>query len=363
VAPDIVVELRPRGKKLARPGDSLPAGAAARTPRLKNDSGVSPPRRPERAAEPDGPGDLAPRRRRPSTSGELERLGARLASANDALEQERQRRAALAKSLEDERTTNRQLRTEIGQARSELEVAATARAEAAAMEAELEDVRRQLREAERRHQADAQTLTRRHEEAAQALGREHDEVSQAHTALQDEVRQQAETLAAAREALAAERAETGRLHNRLAQLQQARDQAGSAVAKPAPPTGSPEPRAARRASLRSARASREASPRESDPTAASRREPDPTETQRFDVLGFSDEPAPAPAGPSRPASRRATRQTPDPPAWNPSTSERLRPLNPSLRRRTWWLGRLLALLVLCGVIAAVWAVLHSTVLH
>jgi hypothetical protein len=47
----------------------------------------------------------------------------------------------------------------------------------------------------------------------------------------------------------------------------------------------------------------------------------------------------------------------------PPTSERLRPLNPSLRHRTWWFGRLLALIVLCGVIAAVWVVLHSTVLH
>jgi hypothetical protein len=361
VAPDIVVELRPRGKKLARPGDSLAAGAAARTPRFKADGGAPAPRPPERALEPDGQGDLAARRRRPSTSGELERLGARLASANDALEQERRRRAALAQTLEDERTTNRQLRTELGQARSELEVAATARAEGAAMEAELEDVRRQLREAERRHRSDAEALTRGHEEATQALGRKHNEVAQAHIALQDELRQQSETLAAAREALATERAETGRLRNRLAQLQQARDQAGPAVAKPTAAAGAAEPRPSRRASSRAARASRESSAPEPAPAAASAREADPTETQRFDVLGFDDEPSPA--APAPPGSRRAARQTPDPPAWNPSTSERLRPLNPSLRRRTWWFGRLLALLVLCGVIAAVWAVLHSTVLH
>jgi hypothetical protein len=93
-----------------------------------------------------------------------------------------------------------------------------------------------------------------------------------------------------------------------------------------------------------------------------RSQADPTQTQPFDVLALQDELEPSPP-PSRPAGRRASHQTPDPPAWNPSTAERLRPLNPSLRHRTWWLGRLVALLVLCGVIAAVWAVLHSTVLH
>jgi hypothetical protein len=43
--------------------------------------------------------------------------------------------------------------------------------------------------------------------------------------------------------------------------------------------------------------------------------------------------------------------------------ERLRPINPSLRHRTWWFGRLLVLIVLLGVAAAVYLVLHTTVLH
>ena len=46
-----------------------------------------------------------------------------------------------------------------------------------------------------------------------------------------------------------------------------------------------------------------------------------------------------------------------------ASAARVRPLNPSLRHRTNWLGRLLALLVLGIVIAAVWIVLHSTILH
>jgi hypothetical protein len=395
VAPDIVVGLRPRGKKLARPGDVLSVGTAARAPRLKGaslvpgsrarDGGVSTPRAPERASEPDAEPDAAPRRRRPSPSIELERLGARLASANHALEQERERRAAMAKHLEDERTANRQLRIELGQARSELEVAATARAEATAVEVELEEARRQLRDAQRRHQADTEALTRRHEETAQSLTHDNDQVTQAHAAVQDELHEQTGALESTREALAAERAEAGRLRNRLAQLQQSREQARS----PAPETADAapaEPGARRGASSRSASASREAPPREADrsetrareaeraETRARRARPaetrppesDPTQTQRFDVLGLQDElePTPSfpPAPPSRPAARRAGHQAPTD-AWNPSTADRLRPLNPSLRHRTWWLGRLVALLVLCGVIVAVWAVLHSTVLH
>jgi hypothetical protein len=366
VAPDIVVGLRPRGKKLARPGDMLSAGTDARSPRFKDESVVSARSasnrgaEPNAAPEPNAEPDATPRRRRPSPSIELERLGARLASANHELEQERERRAAMAKNLEDERTTNRQLRIELGQARSELEVAATARAEATAVEAELEDARRQLREAQRRHQADTQTLTRRHEEAAQALGRDHEQVTQAHAAVQDELHEQAGALESTREALAAERAEAGRLRNRLAQLQQSREQVRPAAPAPAA-AAQAEPRSRRRPSSRS---SHEASSRE-----APSREADPTQTQPFDVMGLQDElestptaPAFPPLPPSRPASRRTAHQTPAD-AWNPSTAERLRPLNPSLRHRTWWLGRLVALLVLCGVIAAVWAVLHSTVLH
>lgn len=374
VAPDIVIGLRPKGKKLARPGDSLSAGTAPRAPRFKNESVVSAPTPPERASEPDAEPDPQPRRRRPSPSIELERLGARLASANHDLEQERERRAAMSKSLEDERTASRQLRIELGQARSELEVAAAARVEATAVEAELEDARRQLRETQRRHQSDTEALTRRHDETAQTLAHDHEQVTEAHAALQDELHEQAGALESTREALAAERAEAGRLRNRLAQLQQSREPgrpaaaaAGAAAGAAAADAAGDEPRARRRPSSRSAgssrdTASRDTASRDTDPTETRRRQADPTQTQRFDVLGPQDETEPSPR-PSRPAPRRASHQTTDPPAWNPSTAERLRPLNPSLRHRTWWLGRLVALLVLCGVIAAVWAVLHSTVLH
>ena len=121
VAPDIVIELRVKGRKLAQPGATLAVGEAARAPRSKDDppasealpEGVPPAPTPAR--------DPAARHRR---AVDLERLGARLASANHALEQERERRGRHGKSLEEERTANRQLRTDLGHARSELEIAA-----------------------------------------------------------------------------------------------------------------------------------------------------------------------------------------------------------------------------------------------
>jgi hypothetical protein len=356
VAPDIVVALRPKGRKLAKPGDTLAAGTDARAPRFKDGSVAAP--RPDAAtsrppAASDAPAPAPVPRRRPSQTAELERLGARVAAANHSLEQERERRAALAKTLEDERTTNRQLRTELGQARSELEVAATARAEATAMEEELNATRRELREAQRQHEEATQELTRRHARETQALSRRHDEVTQAHAAVQDELHRQAGALESTREALAAERAEAGRLRNRLTQAQETRQRGATPAG--APPAAAAAPRVPRRATSRAA----------AEPTE--RRDPDPSETQRFEVLGLGDEAdtatSPPPPSPSPPASRRSGQESPDDSGWNPSTADRLRPLNPSLRHRTWWFGRLLALIVLCGVIAAVWVVLHSTVLH
>ena len=367
VAPDIIVALRPKGKKLARPGDTLGVGTAARAPRFKDD-GIAPAADSGDAAPAAETPPASPTRRRSSPDAELERLGARLASATQALEQERERRAALAKSLEDERSTNRQLRTELGQAHSELEVAGAARAEAMAVEAELEEARRQLREVQRGHEADTEALTRRHEDATQVFSREHEQLTVAHGALEDELRQQTEALESTREALAAERAESGRLRNRFAQLQEA----GRRSATPAGGQDAPgEPRVSRRASSRSAgQAPAAASPETPERDAPARdrprrrtrqREADPTETQPFDVMALQSElerAAPAPPPP-----RRGARHTPDPPGWTPPVADRMRPVNPSLRHRNWWFGRLLALIVLCGVIAAVYLVLHSTVLH
>ena len=375
VAPDIVVPLRTKGRKLAAPGATLAAAQAARpSPRgvggTRSDSG------PAAEASDSGAGRAnvggarpgragAEQRRRPSPSAELERLGARLAAANHALEQERERRAALAKTLEDERTAGRTLRTELGQARSELEIAAAARAEAAEAEAELEAARRELREAERRHEElvrrheeTTQALTGRHDEATQALTRRHEDLARTHAALQQELEEHASALESTREALAEERAESGRLRNRLAQAQEARQQRGAPApgparaATPRPSAATdPEPRVSRGASSRA---------------GTERRAPEPAQTQRYDIESITadrDAHAAPAAAPSRRETRRGGHAAADPGVWDPPTADRLRPINPSLRHRTHWFGRLLALLVLLGVIAAVWLVLHSTVLH
>jgi hypothetical protein len=352
VAPDIVIELRAKGRKLAQPGATLAVGEAARAPRSK---GIPPP---SGALPEEAPPDSAPGpgpRRSPSRAVDLERLGARLASANHALEQERERRAAMAASLEEERTANRQLRTDLGHARSELEIAAAAQAAAAAVAAELDTARGELREAQRRHEAlvrgheeATQTLTGRHDEATQALTRRHEELAQAHAALEEELQEHAAALESTQQALAEERAESGRLRNRLSQVQEARQRASPAGAQTA---ADAQPKASRRASSRAA--------------APERRTPDPAETQRFDIETVQQEldAGAAPIAAPRPASRRGGHASADIPAGNLPPSDRLRPLNPSLRHRTYWAGRLLALIFLLIVIGAVWIVLHSTVLH
>jgi hypothetical protein len=204
VAPDITVSLRRPGDSLAGSGDLVGAGESARTPVAKADPQPTPRRPRERLAA-------------------TERLTARLANATQALELERERRAAADQALEDERSTTRRLQTELGQARAQLELARAAQAEAQAAEPELEAARTAL-----------------HERAG--------------------------ALESAREALAREQAEAGRLRSRLERAEK-------------------------------------------------------------------------------------------------SPAVHVRTLNPSLRHRTYWLGRLLALLVLGIVIAAIWIVLHSTILH
>ena len=200
---------------------------------------------------------------------------------------------------------------------------------------------------------------------AQTLAHEHDQVTEAHAALQDELHEQAGALESTREALAAERAEAGRLRNRLAQLQQSREPgrpaaaaAGAAAGAAAAAVGD-EPRARRRASI----ALRGLVPRDCFP--AGRPDRDPAAPGRSHSRPSASTCRGSRTRPSRRHHHRGRltargHQTPDPPASSPSTAERLRPLNPSLRHRTWWLGRLLALLVAAALSRPCWVVLHST---
>jgi hypothetical protein len=294
VAPDIAVALSVAGESAATPGDQIMAARSARTPVAKSEPKTRP-RRP-RGASP-----------------EVEQLTARLANASQALDAERERRAAVDEALEAERSTSRQLRIELGQARAELELASASETAAAAAAQELDATRHDLREARRRTEQLGETHRRELAEAAQhqeerdrehalaleaaqrrhaELERERDKATQAHAAGRSAFQERTGALESAREALARERSESGRLRKRLARA----EKSGAAPSGPA------------------------------------------TAEQ------------PAAALPDSPAPRLA-----------PST--RARPLNPSLRHRTYWIGRTLALLVLLIVLAAIWIVLHSTILN
>lgn len=79
----------------------------------------------------------------------------------------------------------------------------------------------------------------------------------------------------------------------------------------------------------------------------------PGREQRRAESSRSREPYPAPSSPAARRSRQAHR--PDAQIARPD-----RPLNPSLRKRRNWLGRVVALIVMLGVIAAIVLVIHST---
>ena len=300
VAPDITVALRRPGKDVAVPGDVLPAGRTTRAPVAKGDP--HPPRRPQP----------------PVGAQEVERVNAKLATATQELALERERRATSDRALEEERATTRRLRTELGQVRAENELARAAQDEATAAGEELEAARRELRAAQERHEAlvrererEAHDAQQRHEE----LVRERDETTEAHQAIRMELHERSGALESAREALAQERAEAGRLRNRLAS---------------APPGRADGPR----------RVGEQSPPRAERPPTSGDRDRDSRRTVRI-----------------------ASELGDDPTRVGSSGPPAMRPLNPSLRHRTYWLGRAIALLVLIIVVAAIWIVLHQTVLH
>lgn len=289
VAPDIAVALT--GKEA--PGELLTAVGESRSPRAKS--------APER-------------RRRPQVAGtqELERLKERLAAAAQALERERERRAGAEQALESERGEGRRLRVEIGRLQAELELARAAHAEAAGSAAELEGVRRELTEAQRRQEQ---------------LERERDQTARAHAEAKTALHERAGALQSAREALASEQAEAGRLRSQLTQAHEA---------VPAP-TNKAVP-----------------APTKEPPAAPAATRPVRAATELESVV---------------PVVPAADVTTGAPPASDPQPraahvpAYQYRPVNPSLRHRTHWIGRLLALIVLIAVVVAVVLVIHSTISH
>lgn len=134
VAPDINIALQ-------ADGGSVQAAAGAAPPRGSRASRA-------RAAE------TASRRRfGGDRAQEMDRLRARVETAEAAHERERRRREAAERSLEEERTQALELRSELGRLRAELDLAAAARQELDAASAELETLRGQAKQTHRELQS------------------------------------------------------------------------------------------------------------------------------------------------------------------------------------------------------------------
>lgn len=245
----------------------------------------------------------APVQARPSAvdqAYELERLRTRLAAAERATEREHSRREEASQALEDERSEARKLRSELGRLRSELDIAQAAGGELAAASSELDRVRTQARESDRQLQATIRALDQ-------------------------------------------QRAESERLRMRLTAAEATIDRL----------TRSHE------TSERAERSEHEAATRHTPPT-----EPLEVDSRVRESIGSTVPVAHAPSsyppfeqGPvarHEPAARRGHPRT-------DSHYAPVRPPNPALRSGPSWPLRVLTLIVILGVIAAIVLVVHSTI--
>jgi hypothetical protein len=337
VAPDIAVRIG---------GGEGTTAVAERTP-----SAPAAERTPSAPAAEGGPGARGDPPARPSLSEraqEIERLTARLTELDGALARERARRGVAEQKLEDERGQALGLRSRIGQLSADLDLARAARQEAAA---ELEDARQSLQDQRIDSEHRRAAGERRHAENERLRG-ENERLQDENRGLQDHaehlkaemVRMRDEARAALRETRLREaesdelRAEGDRLREQVERLRMRLERAETASPVRAPSPGDEAP-----------------TERVGDPPAAVA-EPDPLPTER---LRARRDPPPTetlrapPLSPSR-------REAEPPPRPRPAAGSE-RPLNPSLRGRTNWLGRALALLVILAVIAAVVLVIRTTI--
>jgi hypothetical protein len=325
VAPDIAVDLADsvsdaasgsrggsRGGRGARGGRSG-RGAQARS-------------QPPTAREARAPRVRAERvQARPSTvdhAREIERLKARASTAEQATEREHARRGAVEQALEQERAESLKLRSELGRIRAELDIAATTRTELAATSAELDKIRSEAREAGGRLQATVRALDQQRAESERLRMRL--------TAAEATIKRLTDADAAAHRQAAAE-ARTTRVTREPSR-------------EPGHSRGQPD----------------------HDPPA------DPDATASYTPVGFEPELEPGLYAGYEPgvsgglAAGGAGRVAPRPDSRAPRVHgsyaagpERRR--NPSLRSRPSLAGRALALLVILGVLAAIFLVVHSTI--
>lgn len=332
VSPDITIALlAPDGGGVFAAGERLTASGTTSSPLAKS----------------------SPGRRRPSIlgAGDADRVTARLAAAGDALQRERdrrtaaeralaserERRATSERALEEERAEHRRLQLELGQLRAELELARTGEAEAGEAATELEAVRQRLLAAERQ---------------IEEIGRERDRAARAHAETRTALNERTGALESARQALAAEQAETSRLRGELE-----RRPAGSGTAAHA--TG--DRASGRSATSRAARTSPSTREGTRSPAPAQGSEPelDPAPAASAADSAGAGETLPRRVsavlrGADAPASHGPGSGGGAPPYHHPSTSESMRAHSP-------WFGRGLALLFLIGVVVAIVLVVQSTI--
>jgi hypothetical protein len=272
VAPDINVEL-PRSQGTARKREAVSPASKARAPRVRTDRVQARPSSADQAYE-------------------LERLRSRLAAAERATEHEHARREEADQGLEDERSEARKLRSELGQLRSQLDIAQTTGGELAAAASELDRVRTQARESDRQLQATVRALDQ-------------------------------------------QRAESERLRMRLTAAEATIERLTRA-------------HQTSERTERAERSEREATMRR--PSAEASR----VESRVRESIGSA---APVARAPS---SYPPLEAEPLAPRTDTHYARPVRPLNPALRSRPNWTLRVMTLVVILGVIAAIVLVIHST---
>jgi hypothetical protein len=378
VAPDITVKLgdgRPSAVKRRRMRSSA---AILRAPRVRSDAAPHGPTLSERAQEIErlnakleaaGQELEQERARRTGASREVERARgraaqdvererARVTAANEELERERERRAAVARELEDERTQGLRLRSRVGQLQADLDLARAAQLDMDSISADLGAARLALTE----ERAQTERSSSEAEDSRRALAIKLEEAQRAVAQEQARAESISADLDQAHRELDVEREQTQRLSTQLTQAR---------AAAAAPETQ--EFRAVVERPTRPARRA-EAKPPPAE-TVRARRDPPRADSAvrrdppRADSTARRDPPrAESAARRDPPRAESAARR--DPARHEPGRSDPLRldtprpdrPLNPSLRHRTYWAGRVIALLFILAVIAAVIIVLKSTVL-
>ncbi len=346
VAPDVAVELSQAraGAKGRRGARATVSGAPdARAPRVRTERVPARPSASDRELE-------------------IERLTSRLTAAERESEREHAKRQAADQALEEERSEALGLRSEVGQLRVQLELAATIRSELDATAAELDATRTEARESLTRleaanraldeHRTEAQRLREQLTAAEAAIQR----LSQAHETAERHAAEAADRRAADAAEHERHAAEVAPREGQAAEVAQRERQAAE---------GAQRERQAAEGAQRERQAAegaqRERQAREGETVKMSARSARPDRP-----AGAASSPAPiGPIGPdpAEPATRelheRAPVRRPRPQVRTESLYPYpARPLNPSLRSRR-WLGRLVALIVICGVIAAIVLVVHS----